>query len=105
VHTEPWLIRVTGADITHQLVRNGMLDHELGSIPLRRQNQLDRESSSDTLYLNHCHIPECDFSTLALSDTTISTLLEVQNQFIGSTVQHAIEACQLVFDPAAGPKG
>lgn len=97
MHTEPRLIRVTEADITHQLVRNGMLDHELGSILVRRQNQLDRESSSDTPYLNHRHILECDFSTLALSNASISTLLEVQNQFIGSTDQHAIEACQLVI--------
>lgn len=74
-----------------------MLDHELGSTLLRRQTQLDRESSPEIPYLKHRHIFECDFSTLALSETSMSSFLEIQNQFIGSTVQHATEACQLFY--------
>lgn len=61
VHTDPRLIRITGTDIMQQLVGNGMLDHELGSIIIRRQTQQDYEASLDTPYLNHRHIFECDF--------------------------------------------
>lgn len=41
VHSAPRLIRITGADIVQQLVGNNMIDHEVGSILIRRQGQLD----------------------------------------------------------------
>lgn len=64
-----------------QLVGNDMLDHELWSIAIRRQTQQDYE-------------------TLALAHNTSTRFSEIQNQFIGPSVQHAIEACQLFYIPA-----
>ena len=129
LHNDPRFIRVTGEEIKDQLLGDAMVDHELGCIILvdhelgciilQRQKQLDHESNPDVQYLNHRHILEVDFSTVALCGTSISDFLEVQNQFIGPSVYHAIEACQLfyvpailrdgwaiqVFDPSVGPKG
>lgn len=101
LHADPRLVKITGHEIIDQLVRNGMLDHELGSILIRRQSQLDAEASLDTPYLTHRHLLECDFSTLALADNaSISRFVQIQNQFIGLGVLHAIEACQLFYIPA-----
>ncbi|XBJ03303.1 hypothetical protein VPH35_022490 [Triticum aestivum] len=73
LHAIPRLVKVTGHEIIQQLVRNGMIDHELGSILIRRQSQLDADSSMGTPHLTHSHLLECDFSVSIPQHSTLCT--------------------------------
>jgi hypothetical protein len=59
---EPRLVRVDGISVRKQLVGGHGLDHELGTVLLRRWAQIDRESNIECPYITYKHVLELDFS-------------------------------------------
>lgn len=99
MHYMPRLLRIDGSVIRHQLAGNRMLDHELVSAVVRRQSQLDKESMSESLYMSYPHLFEPDFLTVALADVEITSLMNIQNQFVGESIQYPLESCQFFYTP------
>jgi hypothetical protein len=61
-HPEPRLVRVDGITVRKQLVGGHGLEHELGTVLIRRFAQMDRESNTECPYINYKHVLELDFS-------------------------------------------
>jgi hypothetical protein len=58
---EPHLLRVDGIIVRKQLVGGHALEHELGTVLLRRWAQIDRESNTECPYITYKHVLELDF--------------------------------------------
>jgi hypothetical protein len=61
-HLEPRLARVDSITVRKQLVGDHGLDHELGTVLIRRWAQMDRELNMEWPYITYKHVLEPDFS-------------------------------------------
>lgn len=104
-HQEPRQISVTGHVIKAQIIGKEHLDHETGSLAVRRLAQLDelvqRHSPDERARL----IIEPDFATHSLAREEVQHLTSVQTQLRGNHIMFDIVNCRYVIAPAVLPQG
>jgi hypothetical protein len=74
---EPRLVRVDDLTIRKQLVGEHALQHELGTVLLRRWAQMDKESNSECPYVSFKHVMQLDFSVRYMNSHTQHQVLHL----------------------------
>ncbi|XP_037451587.1 uncharacterized protein LOC119322199 [Triticum dicoccoides] len=104
-HPDPRIIAVSGNAIKSQICNCYELDHELGSLIVRRIGQMEshaHRASPDELYRL---LLEPDFACHAFAGENTTRIMSIQRQVIENEVKCNIANCRMVTIPAVMQHG
>ncbi|XP_037479312.1 uncharacterized protein LOC119356459 isoform X2 [Triticum dicoccoides] len=99
-HPDPRIISISGKAIKSQICDGYEIDHELGSLVIRRMGQMEAHAHRATLNEQYRLLLEPDFSCHAIAGEDTTRIMSIQIQFTGIGVKCNIANCRMVTVPA-----
>ncbi|KAM3352639.1 hypothetical protein ACQJBY_024086 [Aegilops geniculata] len=104
-HPAPRFIAVSGNAIKSQVCDGAGIDHELGSLIIRRMAQMESHAHRATPDEQYRLLLEPDFSSHAIAGENTTRIMSIQRQFTGVDVKCNISNCRMVTIPAVMQHG
>ncbi|XBH92039.1 hypothetical protein VPH35_083261 [Triticum aestivum] len=104
-HPAPRFIAVSGNAIKSQICDGAEIDHELGSLIIRRMAQMESHAHRATPDEQYRLILEPDFSSHAIAGENTTRIMSIQRQSTRVDVKCNISNCRMVTIPAVMQHG